>query len=176
MRPSDRSVEIDGEGAFWAVAGLVASLIVGVALRPLRESAGLENVVVVYVIIVALTAAIGGRAARMARRGGGPLYVLHVEPADEEEPNGVHQAVEAAEQLGRQLGATVLRRTGDGAQTVIEAAGELAVNQIVLGESHRPRWKELVGQSIIARILRETDGVDVHIIADRGGRSDGPQR
>ena len=115
------------------------------------------------------------RAARMARRGGGPLYVLHVEPADEREPDGVHQAVEAAEQLGRQLGATVLRRAGDVAQTVVEAAGELAVNQIVLGESHRPRWKELVGQSIIARILRETDGVDVHIIADRGGRSDGPQ-
>jgi two-component system, OmpR family, sensor histidine kinase KdpD len=116
------------------------------------------------------------RAARMARRGGGPLYVLHVEPADEREPEGVHQAVEEAEELGRQLGATVLRRTGNVAQTVVEAAGELAVNQIVLGESHRPRWKELVGQSIIARILRETDGVDVHIIADRAGRSDDPQR
>jgi two-component system sensor histidine kinase KdpD len=112
----------------------------------------------------------------MARRGGGPLYVLHVEPADEREPEGVHQAIVAAEELGRQLGATVLRRTGNVAQTVVEAAGELAVNQIVLGESHRPRWKELVGQSIIARILRETDGVDVHIIADRAGRSDGPQR
>jgi two-component system, OmpR family, sensor histidine kinase KdpD len=116
------------------------------------------------------------RAARMARRGGGPLYVLHVEPSDEREPDGVHRAVEAAEELGRQLGATVLRRTGDVAETVVQAAGELAVNQIVLGESHRPRWKELVGRSIIARILRETDGVDVHIIADREGRSDGPQR
>jgi len=41
----------------------------------------------------------------------------------------------------------------------------------VLGESHRPRWKELVGQSIIARILRQTDGVDVHIIADERARS-----
>jgi K+-sensing histidine kinase KdpD len=48
--------------------------------------------------------------------------------------------------------------------------------EIVLGESHRPRWEELVGQPIIARILRGTDGVDVHIIADREGRSDGPQR
>jgi two-component system sensor histidine kinase KdpD len=116
------------------------------------------------------------RAARMARRSGGPLYVLHVEPSGEREPDGVHRAVEAAEELGRQLGATVLRRTGDVAATVVATAGELAVNQIVLGESHRPRWKELVGRSIIARILRETDGVDVHIIADRGGRSDGPQR
>jgi two-component system sensor histidine kinase KdpD len=116
------------------------------------------------------------RAARLARRSGGPLYVLHVEPSDEREPDGVHQQVEAAEELGRRLGATVLRRAGDVAATVVEAAGELAVTQIVLGESHRPRWKELVGRSIIARILRETDGVDVHIIADRGGRSDGPQR
>jgi K+-sensing histidine kinase KdpD len=80
----------------------------------------------------------------------------------------------AAEELGRQLGGTVLRRTGDVAETVVEVAGELAVNQIVLGDSHRPRWKELVGQPIIARILRETDGVHVHIIADRKGRSDGP--
>ncbi len=47
------------------------------------------------------------------------------------------------------------------------------MTQIVLGESHRPRWKELVGQSIIARILRQTDGVDVHIIADERARSAG---
>jgi len=107
------------------------------------------------------------RAARMARRATGRLYVLHVEPSDEEEPAGVHEAVEAAERLGVQLGASVLRRAGDVAETVVKAAEELAITQIVLGESHRPRWKELVGQSIIARILRETDGVDVHIIADK---------
>ncbi|HZB60903.1 MAG TPA: DUF4118 domain-containing protein, partial [Actinomycetota bacterium] len=66
MARSPRKLEIDGEGAFWAVAGFAASILVGVALRPLRESAGLENVVVVYVIVVALTAAIGGRAAGLA--------------------------------------------------------------------------------------------------------------
>jgi hypothetical protein len=35
-----RYTEIDGEGAFWAVAGFVASVVVGVALRPLRSSPG----------------------------------------------------------------------------------------------------------------------------------------
>jgi two-component system sensor histidine kinase KdpD len=59
------------------------------------------------------------RAARMARRSGGPLFVLHVEPTDEREPDGVHEAVEAAELLGRQLGATVLRRAGDRPPTVV---------------------------------------------------------
>jgi K+-sensing histidine kinase KdpD len=61
-----RYTEIDGEGAVWAAAGFVASVIVGVLLRPLRSSAGLENVVVVYVIVVALTAAVGGRLAGLA--------------------------------------------------------------------------------------------------------------
>ena len=99
------------------------------------------------------------RAARMARRATGRLYVLHVEPSDEQEVAGVDEAVEAAERLALQLGATVPRRAGDVAETVVKA-----------GESHRPRWKELVGQSIIARILRETDGIDVHIIADKRSR------
>ena len=66
MARSARTLEIDGEGAFWAVAGFVASLVVGLVLRPMRTSAGLENVVVVYVIVVALTAAVGGRAAGLA--------------------------------------------------------------------------------------------------------------
>ena len=43
MARSPRKLEIDGEGAFWAVAGFAASVLVGVALRPLRESAGLET-------------------------------------------------------------------------------------------------------------------------------------
>jgi two-component system sensor histidine kinase KdpD len=42
--------------------------------------------------------------------------------------------------------------------------------QIVLGESHRPRWRELLGQSIIANILRETDGIDIIIVADARAR------
>ena len=66
MARSDRSLEIDGEGAVWAVAGFVASILLGVALRPLRSSAGLENVVVLYVIVIALTAAVGGRLAGLA--------------------------------------------------------------------------------------------------------------
>jgi hypothetical protein len=52
----------------------------------------------------------------------------------------------------------------------------------VLGESHRPRWKELVGQSIIARILRESAGwgtwgvvfvIVIALAAATGGRAAG---
>jgi K+-sensing histidine kinase KdpD len=65
-RVARKYTEIDGEGAFWAVTGFAASIVVGVVLRPLRTSAGLENVVIVYVIVVAVTAAIGGRLAGLA--------------------------------------------------------------------------------------------------------------
>jgi K+-sensing histidine kinase KdpD len=61
-----RYTEIDGEGAAWGLAGFVASIVVGVALRPVRSSVDLESVVIVYVIIVALCANIGGRLAGMS--------------------------------------------------------------------------------------------------------------
>jgi K+-sensing histidine kinase KdpD len=55
--------EVDGEGVVWGAGGFAASLVVGVALGPFRGSMGLENVVIVYLAVVALAAAIGGRAA-----------------------------------------------------------------------------------------------------------------
>lgn len=109
------------------------------------------------------------RAARMARRAGGRLYLLHVED-QEREPPALHDAVAEAEQLARSLGGTVLRRAGEVGAEVVEAAREFGVTQIVLGESHRTRWREVLGQSIITQVLRETDGVDVHVIADDRAR------
>jgi len=58
-----RYTEIDGEGAAWGLAGFVASIVLGVALRPVRSSVDLESVVIVYVIIVVLCAIVGGRLA-----------------------------------------------------------------------------------------------------------------
>jgi K+-sensing histidine kinase KdpD len=55
--------EVDGEGVVWGAIGFAATLIVGVALSPFRGSMGLENVVIVYLAVVAVAAAIGGRAA-----------------------------------------------------------------------------------------------------------------
>jgi two-component system sensor histidine kinase KdpD len=114
------------------------------------------------------------RAARMARRAGGRLYLLHVE--SDAEPLGREAAatVERAVALAASLGATALRREGQVAPTVVAVATEIGVTQIVLGESHRPRWKEVVGQSIIAYVLRETDGIDILIVADARARMEVP--
>lgn len=55
--------EIDGDGAVWGAAGFAASLVLGVGLEPFREGIGLENIAVLYLVLVAATAAVGGRAA-----------------------------------------------------------------------------------------------------------------
>ena len=55
--------EIDGEGVAWAAAGFVASLLIGVVIEPFRGTVGLENVTLGYLLVVVVTAAVGGRAA-----------------------------------------------------------------------------------------------------------------
>ena len=55
--------EIDGEGVAWAAAGFAASLLIGVVVEPFRGSVGLENVALSYVLVVVVTATVGGRAA-----------------------------------------------------------------------------------------------------------------
>src|SRR6266496_288532 len=110
------------------------------------------------------------RAARLARRVDGRLYLLHVESDAEPLAPEAAATVDRAVALAARLGATVLRREGQVAPTVVAVATEIGVTQIVLGETQRPRWRELVGQSIIAHVLRETDGIDILIVADARAR------
>src|SRR6266508_3955970 len=114
------------------------------------------------------------RAARLARRVDARLWFLHVEPEGERLSREAAATVDRAGTLAARLGAKVMRREGAVAATVVAVATELGVTQIVLGESHRPRWREVVGQSIIANILRETDGVDILIVADARARLEEP--
>lgn len=55
--------DIEGDDAVYGAAGFAASILLGIALRPVRTSIGLENVAILYVAIVAVTAAAGGRLA-----------------------------------------------------------------------------------------------------------------
>jgi K+-sensing histidine kinase KdpD len=58
-----RFTELDGEGAVWGGTGFAVSILVGIGLRPFRQSIGLENVAIVYLMVVAMAAIVGGRAA-----------------------------------------------------------------------------------------------------------------
>jgi uncharacterized membrane protein len=60
---ADRWTEIDGEGIAWGAGAFVASVLAGVIIEPYRHSVGLENLTIVYLLIVVVAAAYGGRAA-----------------------------------------------------------------------------------------------------------------
>jgi K+-sensing histidine kinase KdpD len=60
-----RRTGIDGEGVAWAVGAFVASLLIGLLVEPFRDTIGLENVVILYLLVVVAAAGIGGRAAGM---------------------------------------------------------------------------------------------------------------
>jgi Domain of unknown function (DUF4118) len=53
----------DGAGIGWAAGGITASLVIGILIEPFRRTIGLENVTIVYLATVVVTAAFGGRAA-----------------------------------------------------------------------------------------------------------------
>jgi K+-sensing histidine kinase KdpD len=55
--------EIDGDGAIWGAGAFAASLLLGVALEPVDHQVGLENLALLYLLLVVVTAAVGGRAA-----------------------------------------------------------------------------------------------------------------
>jgi len=53
----------DGAGVGWAAGGVAVSLLIGILIEPFRRTIGLENVTIVYLATVVVTAAFGGRAA-----------------------------------------------------------------------------------------------------------------
>jgi K+-sensing histidine kinase KdpD len=55
--------QINGAGAGWAAGGVAASLVIGILIEPFRRTIGLENVTIVYLATVVVTAAFGGRGA-----------------------------------------------------------------------------------------------------------------
>ena len=97
-----------------------------------------------------------------------PWIVAHVERTDrpaagEGGADRVREAYRLAEQLG---GATVALTGGDIVATVMAYARRNNVTQIVLGKSVESRWREVLGRSLAAALLREARGVAVHVVTE----------
>jgi hypothetical protein len=54
---------IDGEGIVWGAGAFIASVVAGVVMQPDRNEIGLENATIIYLLIVVIAAAYGGRTA-----------------------------------------------------------------------------------------------------------------
>lgn len=122
------------------------------------------------------------RGYRLAKRLQGQFWVVHAHTPGE--TMGRHQN-ELADlfALARSLGASVKELSGDSdADALLTFAREARATFIVIGASKRSRLDEVLrGSSLIAKIMRETDSVDVLVVADpsKASPSDaehGPER
>jgi two-component system sensor histidine kinase KdpD len=132
-------------------------------------------------VVVALAGAVGGeavvrRAARLAMRSRADLVGVYVRPTDglaeESSP-----ALPAQRELLQEFGGRYHEVVGDDVGTSLVAfAREENATQIVMGASRRSRLNELLRGSPIARVIRNSDAVDVHVISYEGARRPSRQR
>lgn len=109
------------------------------------------------------------KGARLADRLDAPWYAVYIQT-----PNEDLTRIDAATQriisknleLTQSLGGIPMTFRGrDVPSTITAFAREYAIKVIVIGKSRLPWYRRLFGQSILERLVRETEGVDI-LIAD----------
>ncbi|HEY7955023.1 MAG: sensor protein KdpD [Polyangia bacterium] len=109
------------------------------------------------------------RGSRMAGRLSGDWFVVYVETPseaperiDSEIQRHLHENIQAA----KELGAEVVRLKGkDSVASLLDFARSHGVGHIIIGRSHQPWWRQLLGRSVPLRLVREAAGFDVHIVS-----------
>jgi two-component system sensor histidine kinase KdpD len=130
-------------------------------------------------VVVTLTGASGNdhlirRAARMAGRSGGDLVGVHV--LVDRPLGGAAASLDRHRQLLEELGGTYHEVSGaDVAEALVVFAAAQRATQLVLGTSRRSRWTEMTQGSVINKVIRNADRIDVHVISTDGAGG-GPER
>jgi two-component system sensor histidine kinase KdpD len=67
--------------------------------------------------------------------------------------------------LAEQLGAETATLGGeDMAEEIVKYAQSKSVTKIIIGKTGEPRWRELIGSSIVSKVLRHSGDIDVYVI------------
>ena len=105
-----------------------------------------------------------------------PWTVTYVERPSKPSPDAAGAArISAAFKLAEQLGGTALMLTGDDVvKALLEYARRNNVTQIVVGNSHRSRWRALFGQALIPALAEKAAGAALHIVTDEAQPEDHP--
>jgi two-component system sensor histidine kinase KdpD len=123
--------------------------------------------------MVAVTAAPGSdavirRASRLAQRSNGRLIGVHAVPSADTERSP--EVLAARRRLVEDLGGLYIEAHGaEAAETLVRVARSERATQIVMGATRRSRWANLLGGSVVQRVLRLAPECDVHVIATDGG-------
>jgi two-component system, OmpR family, sensor histidine kinase KdpD len=104
------------------------------------------------------------RAARMAQRVDGELYVIYVDIGVDDNPENQRSLAQNI-RFGENLGAKVIRAKGKSvAEAVAKIVREKHITQVVFGRSAQTGWKKYLYLSAIHKFLRDAPAVDVHIV------------
>lgn len=107
------------------------------------------------------------RGARIANQMNGRLFVLFVAHPERflTKPEALH--IETCERLCQEFEGDFLRQTSaDVVAAIVETAKAHRVSQVVLGETRRSRWRQILGGSIVQQLMRSLPEIDLHIIAE----------
>ncbi len=113
------------------------------------------------------------KGSRLAGRLNTDWYVVYVETPseaplriDSEAQRHLLSNVEKA----RELGAEVVRlHSRDPVKALLDFARTHGVGHLVVGRSQKPWWRQLLGGSLIPRLLREAGDLDLHFVSAAEG-------
>lgn len=108
------------------------------------------------------------RGSRLAGRLNERWFVVYVETPDEA-PTVVDSEIQRRLmenlELARSLGAETAKLEGDDvAAAILDFARTHGVQHIVIGRTQRSRWRELLRGSVLDRLMRGAQGMDIHVM------------
>ncbi|MGE7686802.1 universal stress protein [Peribacillus simplex] len=110
------------------------------------------------------------RGQQIAKRLGGELYVVCLYSPNKKLSKEEETFRRSIKKLVHKVGGKFEERPHtreDVAEEIVYYATEKNVTRIVMGQSKRSRWEEIIHGSIINKILRKSRNIDVFIVADR---------
>jgi len=109
------------------------------------------------------------QGSRLAGRLNTDWFVVHVESKQEANHRidaSLQRYLLEDEQRARDLGAEVVRlRADDAVEALLDFGRSHGVRHIVVGRSHKPWWRRLLGQSPVFKLVTEASGFDLHIVS-----------
>jgi two-component system sensor histidine kinase KdpD len=106
------------------------------------------------------------RGVQLARRFKCPLLLVTVRGPEQTESQ--RAALSEHRRLAESLGVEVVEIDGaDVAEALARFAVEHRATQLIVGQSRRSRWYELLHGSVVQRLLRRLPEMDIHVIAER---------
>src|SRR6266568_422016 len=97
------------------------------------------------------------RGSRMAGRLNTDWYVAYVEA-----PRHLLSNIDKARELGAEL---VRLKSSDPSAAILDFARSHRVSDVIIGRSDLPRWRRLLRPSVVERLVRDGDGLDLHVVS-----------